>query len=186
MSNESSLEKKLAVYSEFFNKLHIEPKNPEIYASYTDGTIENLDYTIDRRENNKELYAYALKAKEICLEIASVYNKKLLLHGNLHFGNILSCGNGEYKVVNPHGLIGDPVFETGALMYHECCWHDRDPEKAETVINYLEKSLNIPNKIIRQCAYITVISDQCSWVRWHSGYDVEKSKFAESLMNKGK
>ncbi|MCL1859539.1 MAG: helix-turn-helix domain-containing protein [Oscillospiraceae bacterium] len=186
LGEDPSLEKKLAVYSEIFNKLHIEPKNPEIYGSYADGIIDSLDYTIDRREDNKELYFHALKAKEICLEIASVYNKKLLLHGGLHFGNILSCENGNYKIVNPAGIIGDPVFETGALMYHECLWHGRDPEKTETVINYLEKSLNIPNKIIRQCAYITVVSDQCSWVRWHSGYDVEKSKFAESIMNKAK
>jgi len=181
-----ALEKRLAIFSEMFSELkHIEPKKPEIYASYTDGVIDTLDYTIERRGDNKELYPHALKAKELCLEIESVYDKKLLLNGGLHSGNIISCGNGKYKLVNPTGSIGDPVFETCAFLYHECFWHDRDYEKTETVLNYLEKSLNIPNKILRQCAYITVVSDQCSWSRWHSDHDIDKIKFAETVLNKG-
>ena len=186
LRDNSSLEKQLEIFLEFFNKLHIEPKNPEIYSLYTNGDIDTLDYIIDRCEDNKELYTHALKAKEIRLEISSVYNKKLLLHCALHSGNILSCGKGKYKVVNPLGVIGDPVFDTCAFLYHECYWHNRNPEKIEKVLDYLEKNLNIPDKVLRQCAYITVVKDQCSWSRWHSGYDIERIRFTESVMNKRK
>ena len=186
LKDDPSLEKRLKVFSELVNKLHIEPRKPEIYGSYTNGVIDILDYIIDRREDNKELYPHALKAKEIYFEIASVYDKKLLIHGGLTSGNIILCGNGKYKVVNPLGVIGDPVFETAAFLYDECFWHNRDYEKAETVLDYLEKSLNIPNIILRRCAYIMVVKDQCSWSRWHSGYDIDRIKFAENVLNKRK
>jgi len=122
-----------------------------------------------------------LKAKELCLEIASVYDKKQLIHRDLSSSNIISCGNGKYKIVDFkwYVKIGDPVFETGIFIFRECCWNDPEPEKAERIMDYLEKSINIPNKILRQCLYITAVM-----IHWDSCGN--RINFAESVMNKAK
>jgi len=182
LGDEASFEKRTAIFSELFNEMHTEPKNPDIYYSYTKWVTDNGRFgeDISKRED-KELYTHALKAKEIYTEMLPVYDKKLLLHGNLNPYNIISCGEGKYKFVNPAGVIGDPVFDTGAFIFGECCWYRRStaiPEKAEAIIDYLEKSLNIPNKILRQCFYITAVRDSCG--------DVGRIKFAEGVLNKEK
>ena len=180
LSDERSLEKRLAVFSELFNAGRIEPKKPEIYGSYTDWVINAVDDIISKREDNKELYAHALKAKEIYLEMAPVYDKKLLINRNSWSGNIISCGNGKYKIIDfkYYVSIGDPVFETGNFIFTESCYLD-EPENAEIMIEYLEKSINIPNKILRQCFYITT-------AMLHAEWGIERIKFAENLMNKAK
>jgi len=176
--NEPSLEKRLAVFSELFIGRHIEPKKPEIYGYYADWIIDTADDIISKREDDKERYVHALKAKEIYLETASVYDRKLLIHTDLHSGNIISCGDGKYKIIDfNRAVIGDPVFETGMFILYECCWRDKEPEKAEAVLDYLEKSINIPDIILRQCLYITAVIGH---------WDIDRVKFAESVMNKGR
>lgn len=42
-------------------------------------------------------------------------DRRVLLHGDLHHGNILSGWN-EWKVIDPVGVIGDPAFEAGPWL----------------------------------------------------------------------
>jgi AraC-like DNA-binding protein len=170
LSDEPSLEKRLAIFSELYNAGRIKPKNPENYGSYTNWFINTAD------DINKELYAHALKAKELYLEMASVYDKKQLINKNLWSGNILSCGNGKYKIIDfkCYVSIGDPVFETGNFIFTESCFRN-EPENAEIALDYLEKSINIPSKVLRQCFYITTVA--------HG--NIDGILLAESLMNKG-
>ena len=70
LRDELSLEKRLAVFSELFNGLHIEPKTPVTpdscgISTYTDWVIDTANYIISKREDNKELCIHALKTKEI-------------------------------------------------------------------------------------------------------------------------
>ena len=200
LTDEPSLEKRLEIYSELFNGMHIEPKNPEIYYSYTHwvNTIGMPDEQIfgarealelkdfdNLKEKYPELYPHALKAKEIYLKLIAVYDKKLLIHGGFSSYNIKSCGNGKYKVTNPVGVIGDPVFDVGAFIFGECFkWYEKsiEPEKAEIIIDYLEKSLNIPNKILRQCFYIATVKSY--WGNDRDKYAENAIDFAEGVLNK--
>ena len=93
----------------------------------------------------------------------------------------MSNENGEYMVVEPNAVIGDPVFDVGPFIFGECCWYGdeiAEYEKAEEIIGYLEKSLKIPQQIIRECFYIaTVMGCEGS---------IDRVKFAETVLNKGK
>gem|GEM_PF-2432410 len=199
LSDELSLEKRLEVFSELFNESYTETKNPDIYYSYAhwvdsigmpdeilfnDRAPEDSD-EIKLKESYPELYPHRLKAKELYLKLASVYDKKLLIHGGLHSGNIISCKEGKYKIIEPAAVIGDPVFDIGTFIFGECCWFTRDmaeQKKAETIIDYLEKSLNIPNEILRQLFYLATVMSH-----WENvNKKIERIKFAESVLNNGK
>jgi streptomycin 6-kinase len=43
-------------------------------------------------------------------------SKYMLLHGDLHHFNILSSGNNAWIAIDPQGVIGDPIYETGAFL----------------------------------------------------------------------
>jgi streptomycin 6-kinase len=40
----------------------------------------------------------------------------VLLHGDLHHYNILSAVRSPWLAIDPHGLVGEPTFETGAYF----------------------------------------------------------------------
>lgn len=48
---------------------------------------------------------------ELCASAAA----PALLHGDLHHFNVLRAGNG-WKAIDPKGVIGEPAYETGALL----------------------------------------------------------------------
>ncbi|KYG66425.1 hypothetical protein AZI86_05085 [Bdellovibrio bacteriovorus] len=57
------------------------------------------------------------KAESLYTDLTHKSSSDVVLHGDLHHDNILSCGN-SWKVIDPHGYIGDPVFEISPFMYN--------------------------------------------------------------------
>ena len=176
LTEEKSLEKRLAVFTELYNGLHIEPKNPGIYESYVK-QVRDMEAEV--------LNAYIQKAKDLCFEIIKTYGKEMLLHIDIYGDNIVSDNEG-YRIIDPKGIIGDPIFETGQYIFAECCENSIQPENIEIMFNYLEKSINIPDNILRQCFYIETIK----WIGYYasrygaSEWDIERIKFADNVLNK--
>ena len=40
----------------------------------------------------------------------------VVLHGDLHHDNVLDAGGGRWVAIDPKGVIGEPAYETGALL----------------------------------------------------------------------
>ncbi|WII73578.1 aminoglycoside phosphotransferase family protein [Bdellovibrio sp. 22V] len=57
------------------------------------------------------------KAKGLFKELTAPGGEEVLLHGDLHHDNVLQSEDA-WKVIDPHGYIGDPVFEVGPLFYN--------------------------------------------------------------------
>jgi len=185
LSDEPSFEKRLAVFSEMFKGRHVAPKNPKLFDTHTNWFNFCMSCVENRREEFKELYIHAVNASGIYTKMASVYDKKLLIHLDLCSANIVSCGNGQYKIVDPYRtVIGDPVIETGRFIH---CEKDKNPDKAEEILEYLEKSLTIPNNILRQCFYLDTVIIACEHTQWGgSGRLSDGILFAENVMNNAK
>ena len=46
----------------------------------------------------------------------SSQKEPVLLHGDLHHGNILAAGHESWLAIDPKGLVGEPEYEVGALL----------------------------------------------------------------------
>ncbi|WP_413582529.1 aminoglycoside phosphotransferase family protein [Bdellovibrio sp. HCB288] len=57
------------------------------------------------------------KARGIISELTFDRSQDRLLHGDLHHDNILKHKS-SWKVIDPHGYIGDPTFEMAVMMYN--------------------------------------------------------------------
>ncbi|MBO9665595.1 MAG: fructosamine kinase family protein [Bdellovibrio sp.] len=57
------------------------------------------------------------KARGIFAELTLDRSQDRLLHGDLHHGNILKH-KVSWKVIDPHGYLGDPTFEMAVMMYN--------------------------------------------------------------------
>jgi streptomycin 6-kinase len=60
------------------------------------------------------------QAEELFMALNASAAGPVLLHGDLHRGNILSAGRAPWVAIDPKGLAGEPAYETGAIL--------RDPE----------------------------------------------------------
>jgi len=56
------------------------------------------------------------KAEKLYAELSASMAESVLLHGDLHQDNILSAEREPWLAVDPKGVIGEPAFETGALL----------------------------------------------------------------------
>ena len=56
------------------------------------------------------------KAEKLYAELSASMGEAVLLHGDLHQDNILSAEREPWLAVDPKGVIGEPAFETGALL----------------------------------------------------------------------
>jgi streptomycin 6-kinase len=50
-------------------------------------------------------------AADVARGLLSRQTNVMPLHGDLHHENILSDGSGQWRAIDPHGLIGDPVYD---------------------------------------------------------------------------
>lgn len=185
LREEKVLDKRLSIFSSLYKQLHIEPANTEMYPTYTDWVTRITEY-MSKREDYIELYAYMKKAKDICLSLNSKYTKRMLLHGDLHHDNILLNNNGAYKIIDPKGVIGDPIFDVPRFILNE---QDDDKSSDENylktcrIIDYFEHSLHIPSKTLKQCFFIEMAMANCWNVESDEVPNLDSVAMAEALMH---
>lgn len=189
LRNESSLDRRLSVFCSLYKGLHIAPANEEVYPTYTEWVGRITEY-MSKRQDCKELYLLMKKAKDICSSVSASYSQKMLLHGDFHHDNILLGTEGRYVIIDPKGVIGDPVFDVPRFILNEFgdeITADLD-KKIIDITCTLEKNLHIPNDIIKKCLFVETAMGIC-WMVEDGSTPEEYPKllqtvaFAERIMN---
>jgi streptomycin 6-kinase len=57
-------------------------------------------------------------ADRLFAELTATAPDRVVLHGDLHHDNLLSATREPWLAIDPHGVVGDPGFEIGALLYN--------------------------------------------------------------------
>jgi streptomycin 6-kinase len=58
------------------------------------------------------------RAAELFDDLCASAPREAVLHGDLHHGNVLRAGAGRWLAIDPHGVVGDPGYDGGALLYN--------------------------------------------------------------------
>ncbi len=58
------------------------------------------------------------RADRLFAELVATATARVVLHGDLHHDNVLRAGREPWLAIDPHGLVGDPGYEVGALLYN--------------------------------------------------------------------
>lgn len=191
LREESSLDKRLSVFCSLYQDLHVTPEKPEIYPTYTEWVSRITEY-MSKRQDFIELYAHMKKVNDICLSVSTIYSQKKLLHGDFHHDNILLGFDGEYIIIDPKGVIGDPVFDVPRFILNEFDDELTDDtyRKIKHIITIFEKKLNIPSHILKQCLYVETVMGICWCVEDGSGPEeylnhMRIVAFAKKIMGSG-
>lgn len=58
------------------------------------------------------------RAAELLDQLSATRPRTTLLHGDLHHHNVLRSQREPWLAIDPHGLVGDPGFDLGAMLYN--------------------------------------------------------------------
>lgn len=80
-----------------------------------------------------DILFYLDKALEIYGELKQRHNQNCLLHGDLHHENMLLNAKGGYTIIDPKGVVDDPVMETARFLMCETEHHNETEKILEMV-----------------------------------------------------
>ncbi|HEX2772247.1 MAG TPA: aminoglycoside phosphotransferase family protein [Micromonosporaceae bacterium] len=92
-------------------------------------------------------------------ELCASAPRPVLLHGDLHHDNLLRAEREPWLAIDPHGLVGDPGFDVGALLYNPAP-DDRDDDLLALVparVEQLADGLGIPVDRVRAWGYAAAV-----------------------------
>lgn len=95
------------------------------------------------------------KAVSLFRDLTQDRSEDILLHGDLHHGNLIRHGE-SWKVIDPHGYMGDPAFEVGAFIYNPIDSFPRDrslTQILESRLSIMVEQLPFDAKRIRSWAF---------------------------------
>ncbi|HBL83996.1 MAG: hypothetical protein A2Y17_05840 [Clostridiales bacterium GWF2_38_85] len=151
---ETDAEQRIIAFTRLYNKLHLPSRGTANYPTYREW-IERFIKLADSRDDIKE---HGSKALVLYDELVHTYSKTMLLHGDLHHNNILSDGDG-YRIIDPKGVIGDPVFDCSRFIMEEFddnlmpCKH----AEIKSFTRKLGKAIGIPAEVLLKCLYVETV-----------------------------
>ncbi len=69
-----------------------------------------------------------LRAAGLLEELSASATDRVVLHGDLHHDNVLRAQREPWLAIDPHGVVGDPGYEVGAMLYNP------DPERRDPAL----------------------------------------------------
>ena len=78
-------------------------------------------------------------AERLVVELLASTETEMLLHGDLHHGNVLSAAREPWLAIDPKGIVGDPTFDTSALFYNPPHFYETDPNPGCTLARRIDQ-----------------------------------------------
>ena len=148
----------IRIAGEIFKELHKTDLPDSMFPAYTEW-FESGKEGAKNRKDCEGLYQYLDSAERMLADICQKYSRNFLLHGDLHHENILKNEKGGYTVIDPKGVIGDPVFDLSRFILDEFR-DDLTSEPKDVIIDFVQKlgdSVGIPCEILLRCLYIETV-----------------------------
>ena len=115
-----------------------------------------------------------VRAGGLMRELCASATERVVLHGDLHHDNILRATREPWLAIDPHGIVGDPGYEVGALLFNPDP-DNRDEELTALVpsrVEQLADQLAMPVDRVRAWGFVrAVMSDVWSAQGWSSASD---------------
>jgi len=110
-----------------------------------------------------------VRAGGLMRELCASATERVVLHGDLHHDNILRATREPWLAIDPHGIIGDPGYEVGALLFNPDP-DDRDEALTALVpsrVEQLAEELAMPVERVVAWGFVkAVLSDVWSAEAW--------------------
>ena len=123
-----------------------------IYPTYKTW-LEGIHFKLSRIDGTEDILIYLNEAIRIYDELRQKYVQNNLLHGDMHQENMLLNYQGGYTIIDPKGVIDDPVMETARFINNENpCEQER--VKILEIVSIMSPMIGIPENDILKSLYV--------------------------------
>lgn len=155
---ETTREQRADIFCGLYKRLHKERVPEYKYPTHLDLLAEG-NKVISQRDDCIFMAAHIKKAADIIMSVNSLYTERTVLHGDLHHENILRDDDGRYIIIDPKGIVGDPVYDVSRFIAFEF-WCNLTSEPSGNVVDFvklLSGKLGIPAEILFKCLYAETV-----------------------------
>lgn len=127
------------------------PKGFATLAQYSEVFKRTLKMTSD--SEIRRLLRYADERKGILMGDA---NENRLLHGDMHHFNILRDVKQGWRLIDPHGVVGHPLYELGAFLrnpWGPCYTEPGVRSRLAERIDILAERLTVPRTVVAEYGF---------------------------------
>lgn len=102
-------------------------------------------------------------AETLLGEILELDRPQVLLHGDLHRENILQDQGGDWKAIDPKGVLGPRCLEAGRYMLDELCMTPRPDRlrRLDGMARVFGASLGKTGRTMALCFFVDLILSRC-------------------------
>ena len=156
----ASKNEQLAIGTDVMSRLPIRLDQTYGFPSYRDWVRRAFSLVRSQFNPSKMMKSLMAAAWELFLELDD--SNQFLLHGDLHHENILQAGGGNWKVIDPQGVIGNPVFECGRFIENHVVDDDGvDHEEALKAIAHIAGCLGQSKRHVAAAFFILHLLSYC-------------------------
>lgn len=157
---------------EVMRRVHVAPR-PGCSLPDVQTYAESFDEYLVRHGDAGPLpRALVERAARLIRALCASAPRSVVLHGDLHHDNVLRARREPWLAIDPHGLVGDPGYDVGALLYNPEPPR-RDPALTALVparIEQLAAELAMPRERVVAWGFVkAVLSDVWSVEDWAPG-----------------
>lgn len=152
----NGLEERIKVFSKISNHLLIPMNNIESFPTLEAKFHKNMEFAYQNKSTFINISEMIDFANEIYAKIKTKNLPKYILHDDLHHKNILKTQNG-WKAIDPHGIIGERVFETCQFIRTELENEIFTETKLQKIINLLSQHFEEDEQLILESLYINIV-----------------------------
>ena len=111
-------ERATAVLVDMIRRLH-RPAPDGLVLEELSTRVRNFDGHLARFPGDEPLPRRVVeRARELWVELCASATRRVVLHGDLHHENVLAAAREPWLAIDPHGVLGDPGYEIGAVLYN--------------------------------------------------------------------
>ena len=140
LMNIKNQQERINIFCTMLNNIIVNNTSNNEFKFYENIIKEKIEYV----NNNKQDYTNILHMSDITNNLYNDIKKlnlpKYILHDDLQYKNIIKSNQG-WKVIDPHGVIGEKVFETTHFIRNELLENglERMDEIVALISNYLKE-----------------------------------------------
>lgn len=130
------------------------PRNPPDKSKFIN--LESWINGLNRAAEENFALEKVGKARKFFAALVEPFERKILLHGDVHFDNILSARREPFLLIDPKGVIGEIGYEIAVFLNDLAGWTEHLPNQKEILASAVEsfsKAFIISSSDLRKWAY---------------------------------
>lgn len=165
LTNEKGTITRVKIASDVISNLAIQAKDNHELPAYSDWLDKAFSRARAENKVGQKMLSFIDLAERMYGEIEASDRQKVLLHGDLHHYNILQDQNGEWRAIDPKGVIGEACMDTARFMENQLgmVQHEEKGNCLEEMLDVFSSKFNEPKHIIATCLFIDYVLSTC----WH-------------------